>query len=188
MQQRLPVAHSSASLKPWLDAWHRFECWLAVLAFSFIAVILFADVFGREAFGPLARMLGFDIGATGIYGSQKMAIYALVVGAFVGIGISVSSGSQIVPRVAFGWLPARWSGQIDRLSNLTSGIVLAIVTYYGIEFVLSSKAVGTLVAGLQWPAWQIQAVIPFGFASASIRYLIFAAWPDLAPQRPEFQE
>ena len=47
-----------------LRRWHRLECWIAVLAFSFIAVVLAIDVLGREAYGPvmapLAMAYGYD--------------------------------------------------------------------------------------------------------------------------------
>ena len=30
-----------------LAVWHKLECWIAVLAFSFIALVLMVDVMGR---------------------------------------------------------------------------------------------------------------------------------------------
>jgi hypothetical protein len=36
--------------------------------------------------------------------------------------------------------------------------------------------------------WPFQLAIPAGFASAAVRYLLFAAWPGLKPPPPEFQE
>lgn len=168
--------------------WHRIEKALAVTAFSLIAVLIFGDVAARELLGPLGQALGLDIGTSGIYGAQKKALYLLVIGAFLGIGVSVATAGQIVPTLAFGWLPARWSPLVDRLSYLTSALILAAVVWYGVQFVAVSREIGTLVAGLHWPAWQIQAVIPAGFASAALRYLIFAIWPAAAPGRPEFQE
>ncbi|MBL0897620.1 MAG: hypothetical protein IBJ17_02830, partial [Reyranella sp.] len=91
-----------------LAVWHRLECWLAVACFSFIAVILVLDVLGRELVAPLLRLLGIDAGPTGIFASQRFAIYALVVGSFAGIGIATATGSHLVPRVGFGWVPASW--------------------------------------------------------------------------------
>ena len=38
--------------------WHIVECWVAVVAFSFIAAILLLDVLGRELLGPLVRLFG----------------------------------------------------------------------------------------------------------------------------------
>ena len=47
-----------------VEVWHRLECWIAVTAFGFIAVILVLDVLGREFLGPVSLVLGFDLGAT----------------------------------------------------------------------------------------------------------------------------
>lgn len=171
-----------------LNWWHRIEKVVAVAAFSLIAVLIIGDVLGRELIGPIGQKLDWDVSTSGIYGAQKKALYLLVIGAFLGIGVSVATAGQIVPTVAFHWLPSSWEPMVDRLSYLVSAIILAFIVYYGFQFVTVSKEVGTLVASLNWPAWQIQAVIPIGFASAGMRYLIFAIWPATAPQRPEFQE
>ncbi len=71
-----------------LEGWHRAECWVAVGAFGFIAGMLILDVLGREFLGPVLRLLGFEPGATGIFFSQKLSIFALVIGSFAGIGIA----------------------------------------------------------------------------------------------------
>ena len=41
---------------------------------------------------------------------------------------------------------------------------------------------------LDWSVWPIQLAIPIGFLSAAGRYLMYAAWPSIRPQPPEFQE
>ncbi len=41
---------------------------------------------------------------------------------------------------------------------------------------------------LDWSVWPIQLAIPIGFLSAAGRYFMYAAWPAIRPQPPEFQE
>lgn len=171
-----------------LRGWHRLECWIAVLAFSFIAVVLVIDVLGRELYGPVLTLLGLPVGATGLFGSQKMAVFALVIGSFAGIGIATASGVHLVPRVGFKWLPAAWSPQADRVADLFTGLFLLGVAGYGVVFVLASKQSGVLAAVINVSAWPIQTAIPLGFASAALRYFFFACWPALRPVPPEFQE
>ena len=171
-----------------LGIWHRIECWIAVLAFTFIAVVLVIDVLGRELYGPLMSLLGQKVGATGLFGSQKLAVFALVIGSFCGIGIATATGVHLVPRLGFKWLPAAWSPQVDRLADLVTGLFLLGVTWYGIQFVLASKASGVLAAVINVSAWPIQMAIPVGFASAALRYFVFALWPATRPVPPEFQE
>ncbi|SDE61365.1 TRAP transporter small permease [Ruegeria marina] len=182
-KQTLPAA-----VERLLTVWNLLERWIAVLAFSLIGALIFGDVAGREFIGPVGRALGFDLGFTGIYGAGKLALFMLVIGAFAGLGVSVASGAQIVPRIAFAWLPRSWSPHVDRLANLLSGIVFFAVAYYGWVFVSASRDIGTVMPGLDWPVWIIQTAIPVGFASAAIRYVIFAIWPASAPLREELPE
>ncbi len=171
-----------------LRVWHKIECWIAVLAFSFIALVLMIDVLGREFYGPLMSLLGFKVGATGLFGSQKLAVFALVIGSFAGIGIATATGVHLVPRVAFKWVPAGWSPQMDRIADVFTGLFLLGVGWYGVLFVIASKDSGVLAAVINVSAWPIQTAIPLGFASAALRYFVFAIWPALRPVPPEFQE
>ncbi|CAN5919028.1 hypothetical protein BH11PSE3_BH11PSE3_34060 [soil metagenome] len=171
-----------------LATWHRIECWVAVACFSFIAIILVMDVLGREFVGPLFNLVGLDVGPTGIFASQRFSIYALVVGSFAGIGIATATGSHLVPRVGFGWVPKAWGPSMDRLADLLTGCFLLGVAYYGAQFVESSYRVDLRAPVLDWPVWPFQLAIPLGFVSAACRYLIYALWPILRPGLPEFQE
>lgn len=148
-----PAPPAVASL---LRSWHRAECWIAVLAFTFIAVVLVVDVLGREAYGPLMTMLGIKVGATGLFGSQKMAVFALVIGSFCGIGIATATGVHLVPRIGFAWVPKSWGPRVDRLADLFTGLFLLGVTWYGVMFVLASKESGVLAAVINVSAWPIQ--------------------------------
>lgn len=157
-------------------------------AFAFIAGILLLDVLGRELLGPVLKLLGFGAGATGIFASQKLSIFALVIGSFAGIGIATATGSHLVPRVAFGWIPDAWGPVMDRIADLITGVFLLIVTWYAWEFVMSSRATDLRAPVLDWKVWKIQLALPLGFLSASGRYFVYALWPGVRPQPPEFQE
>lgn len=176
------------AVQRFLARWQMAERWVAVLAFTGIGALIFADVAGREFIGPLADALGIETGATGVYGARKISLHLLVIGAFAGLGVSVATGTQIVPRVAFGWVPAAWEAAVTRLGNLVSAAFLGAVTYYAVVFVASSREIGTVIPGLDWPAWIIQSFMAIGFASAALRYLAFAIWPGVAPQLEEIPE
>jgi TRAP-type C4-dicarboxylate transport system permease small subunit len=168
--------------------WHRLECWIAVAAFTFIACILLADVIGREFIGPIANFLRLDIGPTGIFASQKLSVFALVVGAFAGIGIATATGSHLVPRVLFGLVPESWGPFMDRLADVITGIFLCGVAYFGFKFIGASIKTDLRAPVIDWRVWPFQIAIPIGFLSAAGRYFLFAIWPALRPKPPEFQE
>ena len=177
-----------ASVRRAAEIWHKGECWIAVAAFAFIAVILLLDVLGRELVGPLLRLVGLNPGATGIFASQRLSIYALVIGSFAGIGIATATGSHLVPRVAFGWVPDEWGPALDRIADLLTAVFLIAVAWFAFKYVESSYATDLRAPVLDWRVWRIQLVIPLGFLSAAGRYLLYALWPDLRPKPPEFQE
>jgi TRAP-type C4-dicarboxylate transport system permease small subunit len=184
------VAHppAPAGVRRFFDRWHTVECYVAVVAFSVIACLLLLDVLGREFLGPILRVLGLYYGPTGIFGSQRVSVYALVIGSFAGIGIATATASHLVPRVGFGWTPKSWTPWIDRAADVVTGLVLFAIAYYGFKFVASSKAVDLRAPVLNWSIWPIQLAIPLGFISAGVRYFAYAAWPALRPEPPEFQE
>jgi TRAP-type C4-dicarboxylate transport system permease small subunit len=171
-----------------VEIWHRGECWIAVAAFGFIAAILLLDVIGRELIGPILRLVGLEPGATGIFAAQKLSVFALVIGSFAGIGIATATGSHIVPRFAHGWVPAAWGPAMDRLADVLTGLFLVAVAWFGFKFVGSSFKTDLRAPVLDWSVWPIQLSIPLGFLSAAGRYFLYAVWPALKPQPPEFQE
>lgn len=164
-----------------LAGWHRAECAIAVAAFGFIAVLLIVDVAGRELAWPLLHALGLRPGAIGIWGAPKLALHALVIGTFAGIGIAAATGAHLVPRVAFAAVPPRWAPLVTRSGDAVTAFVLAAAAWYAAVFVAGTRASGMLVPMLQWPAWPVQCAIPAGFASAALRYALFAAWPQARP-------
>ncbi len=167
--------------------WHRTECLIAVAAFGMIAVLLVLDVAGRELLGPIYKVLDIK-GATGVYGAQKMSVYMLVLASFCGIGIATATGSHLLPRVGFGWVPKEWGPAMDRLADVLSGLFMVGVAYYGYVFISSTMASGLRAQAFNLPVWPFQLAIPLGFLSAGVRYFLYAGWPAIRPLPPEFQE
>ncbi|MCW5633621.1 MAG: TRAP transporter small permease subunit [Rubrivivax sp.] len=168
-----------------LGAWHRAECAIAVGAFGLIALLLVVDVAGREFLQPLLQALGVDAGPMGLYGAQKMAVFALVLATYAGIGIATASAAHLVPQVAFGLVPARWSGAMNHAADALSGVLLLAAATYSAELVIGSYTTGLRAPMLQWFVWPVQLALPAGFASAAVRYVCYACWPALRPRRAE---
>lgn len=182
------MAWSDDSARRFLQRWHRAECWVAVACFTFMAGIMLTDVLLREAVQPLLRLIGRDPGALGIFAAQKLSVFALVIGSFAGVGIATATGSHLVPRVGYKWIPERFGPAMDRLADLLTGLFLLGVTWYGFAFVQSSKATDLHAPVLDWSVWPFQLAIPLGFLSAAVRYFVYCAKPALKPEPPEFQE
>ena len=182
-----PPAPAPAGAQRVVERWHRVECLIAVAAFGFIAVVLILDVAGRELLGPIYK--AFDLqGSPGLYAAQKMCVYALVIGSFCGIGVATATGSHLLPRLGFGWVPKSFGPAMNRIADLVTGVFFCGVAWYGWVYVESSMQAGLRAQAFNMPIWPIQLAIPLGFLSAALRYFFFAAWPALRPRPPEFQE
>mgnify|MGYP001063084537 CR=1 FL=1 len=182
----MPDGSVQLSPPPWarraLEWWHKLEVNIAVTAFSLIAVILIYDVLEREFIAPLIRAFGFDASWLTLYGSQKIATYLLIIGAFTGIGVAAWTGAQLVPKVAFNAVPEAWNVQMNRLADVLTALFLVGAAYYGWVFVQGSYDLGLKSSGaLSVQIWPVQAAVPLGFASAALRYLAFAVWPSVRP-------
>lgn len=164
-----------------LAAWHRAECALAVAAFATMAGVLVLDVLGRELLHPLLRALGLPVGAMGVFGAAKIAIYALIVASCAGIGIAAATGSHLVPRLAFGLVPQRFNGRVDRLADAVTTLIFLTAAFASAQLVAGTRELGLRAPFLQWPLWWLQLALPLGFASAALRYACFAAWPGVRP-------
>ena len=181
------AAPAPAGARRLVDGWHRVECLIAVAAFGFIAVVLILDVAGRELLGPIYT--AFDLkGSPGIFAAQKMCVYALVIGSFCGVGVATATGSHLLPRLGFGWVPAAFGPTMNRIADVVTGVFFCGVAWYGWVYVQSSMQAGLRAQAFDMPIWPIQLAIPVGFLSAGLRYFFFAAWPALRPLPPEFQE
>jgi TRAP-type C4-dicarboxylate transport system permease small subunit len=171
-----------------LGSWHWLEKTIAMAAYVVVSLLLITDVLGREFLGPVLRFAGIDGGSVGIYGSQKIALYAMIIGSFLGLGIATATGVHLLPRIAFGWIPKAWGPAVDRIADVVTGLVVCGIAWYAWVFVQASREAGTLGAVYDIHVWLIQIVIPIGFLSAGLRYFIFALWPASRPTPPEFQE
>ncbi len=117
-----------------VDGWHRAECLIAVGAFGFIALVLIVDVAGRELLTPIYR-LSTSRAAAGVFAAQKMCVYALVIGSFCGVGVATATGSHLLPRLGFGWVPKDFGPTMDRIADLVTGLFFVGVAWYGWVYV-----------------------------------------------------
>lgn len=176
-------------VRSFLAGWHAVEVWVAVLALSAIAILLIYDVLLREALMPLLALFDIDGRPLTLYGSQKISVYLLVIGAFTGIGIATWTGAQLVPKVGYKLFPKTWSTTANRIADALSFAFLcavaAVAAIYVYDTYLSGQRGST---GVSIEIWKVQIALPIGFASAAMRYLAFAIWPDVRPEDGETLE
>lgn len=176
-----PTATAPPRLQAAFARWHRVEWWVAVAALATMAGVLVLDVLGREFAAPLLRALGVPVGAGGVFGASKMAVYALIVATYAGIGVATATGSHLVPRAGFRLVPRSWDDTMNRIADSLTAALLLVAALACALLVHGSWQTGLRAPILQWPVWVVQLALPLGFASAALRHAGYARWPALRP-------
>jgi len=183
------VTRAPVKVRSILVLWHSLEVWIAIVAFSTIALLLIYDVLLREALMPFLELFNVDGRGLVLYGSQKIAVYLLVVGAFTGIGIATWTGAQLVPKVGHHLVPERWDINANRIADGVTFLFLVAVTVVAAIYVYDTYLSGQRgSSGVSILIWKVQIALPLGFGSAAVRYLCFFFWPDLRPEAGETLE
>jgi len=147
----------------------RFERAITFGCFLVLIAVVFADVVSREVIG------------TGLHWARQVGVYANLFVIMIGIGLASAAGAHLRPRFADSWLPARWSGVLDRLQDgvmalfcITFAVVATAMVYDGYLLSERSAILGIVI-------WPFQAVMPFVFLVATFRHGAYALYPGLRP-------
>lgn len=138
----------------------------AAIAYVIVAVLLIGDVVGRELMGQ------------GIFGAQKMAVYAAVVAGFLGLGLATAANQQLRPAFLDHVLTGVW---VERFGDAVSFVFYLFMAWVAVQFIQQSMEFQDRAAVLYWLLWPIQIVIPYALCSTGLRHAIFAGWPSLKP-------
>ena len=159
-----------------IKALNRAESMFVAIGLILVAATLLADVTGRELLG------------SGIYWAPRTASYATTLAGMVAFAVVVSAGGHLRPNVLDGIFPNSWDRAVNRLADIISAAICAFFTWHAAAFVHSTYVIGTRAIALEIPVWYIQLVLPYVFASAGLRYLAFAVFPDLRPVQKSLGE
>ncbi|WP_187968453.1 TRAP transporter small permease [Aquibium microcysteis] len=151
----------------------RAETWVAIAAISISGTLLMADVLGREVMGQ------------GIPWAQRVAVYCATIAGMLGFVIAIQSGEHLRPRVLDGVFPPAMRPAVGRIGYFVSAAIFAFLAYHSYLFVQASAIDGHRGVGLDLPVWPMQVILPYAFVSAALRYLAYAAYPQIAPSKDE---
>jgi C4-dicarboxylate transporter, DctQ subunit len=153
-----------------LERLSKAEQWLAFCLFVAIGVIIFLDVLAREVLGR------------GYIGATKLAVFAMIYCAMVAFGIATAKGGHLRTRALDGLSPPSWLRARERIGHLLTSIILAVVAWYAWEFLKETFTLGEVDQVTHVQIWMVQIALPIGFAVNALRTLIYAVWPEMAPQ------
>lgn len=148
------------------------EAIVATAAYAAVACILMIDVIGRELF------------ATSFLGAQQLAVYGAILAGFLGLTLATSDNAHLRP----GFLDFVTKGHeqvVARAGDLVSALFYLAAAYVAWTFVEVSMEAKDRAPVLYFVVWPLQLIIPYAFASAGVKHLVFAARPDLKPAPAE---
>lgn len=140
-----------------------FGCFLVLIA------VVFADVVSRESAG------------TGLHWARQVGVYANLFVIMFGIGLASAAGAHLRPRFADSWLPASWSGVLERLQDAVMALFCCGFAAVATGIVLEGLVLGERSAVLGIVIWPFQAVFPLVFMIATFRHGVYAMYPGLRP-------
>lgn len=149
------------------------EAIAATISYAVVAVILMVDVIGREVF------------YTSFLGLQKLAVYGAIVAGFLGLTLAASDNAHLRPALLDRLTPPRLEQLVQRLGDVVSAAFFFSGAWICWSFVAHSMDSGDRAPVLYFLLWPLQLVIPYAFASAGLKHLIFAADPALKPAASE---
>jgi C4-dicarboxylate transporter, DctQ subunit len=147
----------------------RCEIFLAVAALLSVAIALVADVLGREVLG------------SGLFGSQRYAVFNNAVASLMGFAIVVHLGGHLRVSVIDNLFPVAWRVSMGRVADLVSACICGFFLYHAIDFVQKTATGGDVDPVLGIKVWIVQLVLPYIFVASALRYLSFAWYPALRP-------
>ena len=145
------------------------EAIMATAAYAAVALLLMADVIGRELLG------------TSIFGAQQIAVYGAILAGFLGLSLATSDNSHLRPGF-MDFVFKRYESHIVQVADAISAAFFLGAAMIAWTFVAISMEAGDRAPVLYFTVWPLQIVIPYAFASSSLKHLIFAIRPDLKPK------
>jgi TRAP-type C4-dicarboxylate transport system permease small subunit len=147
----------------------RVEKLLAIVSFSTLIGVVFADVVSRELTGA------------GLFWASQVGVWANVFVVMTGFGLASADGAHLRPRFADGWLPASLDQVLGFLQHGVMSLFCIAIGTVALSVVLGSWQLGEVSLDLYMPRWPVQAMLPAAFYTAALRHMLYAFIPDLRP-------
>lgn len=148
----------------------RFERAVCIVAFTVMAIAVFADVAARNTVGH------------GLMGALQIGVIGMIVAAFVGAGLASAQGGHLRPRVFDRMIPRALDPLVDRVAEVLTALFCAAFAAIALLVTAETARLGDINPVLGWAVWPAQAVLPLAFACLALRHAIYAVRPELRPR------
>jgi TRAP-type C4-dicarboxylate transport system permease small subunit len=124
-----------------------------------LAVILIANVVAREFFES-------------IYFVEEVSMFLIFFVTFVGLPYGVRKAKHIRMAAIFDLMNKKTQKILILIISFTSALVMFFMTYHSAVYVLKIKYFSTLTPALNLPYWLFVVVVPVGFFSGGVQYIL----------------
>ena len=152
-----------------IETLYGFEKAVALMAFAVMTLVIIADVVSR-------KMLGM-----GIAGAPRIAVYAMIIAAFISFGLASHKGRHLRPRFADNWLPERWSHGVMFLQEGVMAAFCLVCAATTTMVVYDTYLLQETSRMLRMVIWPLQTVMPLAFIIGAIRHGLYALYPAIRP-------
>lgn len=147
-----------------MNAWHRFDNFIARLEQVLITVLLSAMIL--TAFFQIVLRNFFS---TGLAWGDALVRYLVVWVGFIGAALAVKEGKHITIEMGSYWLSGRANRYVRSAAHLFSALICGLLTWAALKFVqVEALMGGPAVFGL--PAWVPLIIIPVAFGIMTLRF------------------
>ena len=165
----------SSRVGSFLKGLHRLEKWVAAACFGGLSLLVLADIFLREG---LHRSFPFG---------PKLAIDLMIWGGFLGASLTSARGTHLRAEAFEKIWPVSWRPAVETIGQWMTAAFCAALAYLAFSYVRETHQMGEVGVVTGIPVWISQAMIPYSFASLTLRHLAYAVMPSLRP-RPGLED
>jgi TRAP-type C4-dicarboxylate transport system permease small subunit len=138
----------------------RLEVFILSISIIAMAINTIANVIGRYAFNH------------GLYFSEEINQYLMVVITFIGLSYVTRKGRHIRMSAIYDVLDDKLQKYLMLLITLSTAIVMFILAYYSVEYLIKLAGRGKVTPSLRLPVYLMLICLPIGFIITGIQFVL----------------
>ena len=137
----------------------KIEKFVACVAVSIMAVLVFVNVIARYVFGDSLAV------------SDELSTYLFVLMSFMGTAIAARRKAHLGLSIITDRVSPRARMIINEIMYAISALFCLLIVSFGVQMVISQYQMGQETATMQWPEWIYGSFVPIGAAFAMLAFL-----------------
>ena len=137
----------------------KIEKFVACVAVSIMAVLVFINVIARYVFGDSLAV------------SDELSTYLFVLMSFMGTAIAARRKAHLGLSIVTDRVSPRARMIINEVMYAISALFCLLIVIFGVQMVISQYQMGQETATMQWPEWIYGSFVPIGAAFAMLAFL-----------------